>query len=212
MSSNRYHCDCGGNRGALSCAMNGWYGSQSAYYNGPCPNVNGEYACWRDDNDEVRGERRGDRRGEHRCGCCRGRGDRDGNDEIVRGAFASPTPLSVITGAAIPLIACGKPCDIDSVGGTVQIEEKGVYYAAYTVTLPAGETLTTTLTPTLNGAVLPAGILEVDSAAAGALPVFSGQVIFYAGDCDRFALTTSEAITSTSGAPLVTAEVMRISE
>ena len=191
MSSNRWNC---GN-GYLQYAC-------GPYYAGPCPNANG--VC---DEREARGD---DGRRGRDC-CCQRRGGRD-EEQILKAQFASPTPLTVTAGAAVPLIACGRPSGMIPVGGAVQIEDAGVYYASITATLPGGKELTTTLTPTLNGAMLPAGIVEVAPAAARALPIFSGQVIFRARGCDHFAVTTSEAITSTAAAPLINVELMRIGE
>ena len=203
-----YKNNCCGNYGALASAMNGcgWNGVQPAYYNGPCPTAGGDYGWNGPGDDEVR-------RGARRCGCCGSdRPDRD-RVERVQGIFTTPALLNVIAGASIPLICCGSPCRIDTVGGTVQIEEEGVYYAAYTMTPPAGETMTTTLTPSLNGVILPAGIVEVDSAAVRSLSAFSGQVIFRAGSCDRFAITSSEAIAIPAApTPVLTVDIMRISE
>lgn len=199
MSGNRWNCN--GRVSPAGCG-NGW--NNNPYYNGPCPNADGDYAARGEQFDE-------ERRFAPDC-CCQRRGERPPRARVM-GRFASPSPLSVIAGAPVPLVACGDPCGVDCVGGAVQFKSDGVYVATLTATVPAGETLTATLTPTLNGAVLPAGIMEIDPAAAGALPVFATQVIFRACSCDHFALTTSEAITSAAaGVPLVNAEVLRISE
>ena len=132
----------------------------------------------------------------------------------MRGAFVSPMPLSVAAGANIPLICCGPSCGINAVGGAIEFEQAGVYYATYALTMPAGETLTTTLTPTLNGAILPAGMLEMEATAERAVPAGpAAQVIFYAEAGDRFALTTSEAISlPAAGTPLLSVDSMRIDD
>ena len=184
-----YSCNSQNNRNLLAGLRCGC-GNFSPFYNGPCPDANG---CWGGCGGPA---------AERRCGC-----------PLVKGAFVCPVPLNVIAGASIPLSACGRPSGIDCVGGTVEVEEKGVYYAAYSLTVPAGTTMTTTLTPTLNGAVLQAGVTEVDTAEAGDVPVFSGQVIFAAEDGDRFAITSSEALAMpASPAPALSVELMRITD
>lgn len=203
-----YKCNCG-NPAPFGGVLNacGWNYTPSPYYNGPCPTAGGEYR-WEGEENAPEA-----RRSRSACGCCPGERPNPGREERVRGSFTTPPLLNVIPGASIPLVPCGRPCDIDTMGGAVQIEKSGVYYATYTLTPPAGEALTTTLMPTLNGVMLPAGMVEVGGEVARAVSGFSGQIVFCANSCDRFALTTSEALSvPASGTPLLTMELTRIGE
>ena len=199
MSGNRWNCN--GRVSPAGCG-NGW--NNNPYYNGPCPNADGDYAARGEHFDE-------ERRFAPDC-CCQRRGERPPRARVM-GRFASPSPLSVIAGAPVPLVACGDPCGVDCMGGAVQFKSDGVYVATLTATVPAGEALTTTLMPTLNGVMLPAGMVEVGGEVARAVSGFSGQIVFCANSCDRFALTTSEALSvPASGTPLLTMELTRIGE
>ena len=128
-------------RNLLRYACGGWNNPCSPYYNGPCPDADGGFAGTS-------------------CGC-RPRPGNGGAERSAQGRFMSPMPLNTIAGACVPLMPCGDPCGLETAGGAVEIKDAGVYYAAYTLSLPAGTALTTTLTPTLNGAALPAGAVEV---------------------------------------------------
>lgn len=185
----------------------------SPYYNGPCPTVGGEYNGNGNGNGSGNDDDRNCRRHDDDRDECRRRRRRRGYDrENIQGYFFTPSPLTVAAGAAIPFLP-GCTCyggGMDTAGGgMVEIEEEGVYYAAYTVMAPAGTALETTLTPCLNGLPLLAGVVDTADAAE---PV-SGQVIFRADEDDMFALTTAAAISiAAAPMPVISMNILRIGD
>lgn len=166
------------------------------YYEGPCPDAEGNYRCGRDGEDERDGG--GRRRGRH----CRG------NDF---GIFSAMLPMAVAPNGIIPLV---NNCCVRGEGfpvncGLVSIEEAGTYLATYTVRVPEGQAVASTFTLNVNDASQSSAISEV----GGEGPVgFTAQAIFDVNDRATLALRSSEAInlTETSAQPLVTLSLVKI--
>ena len=166
------------------------------YYDGPCPDAEGNYCCGRDDGDER--ERGGWRRGRH----CRG------NDF---GIFSAMLPIAVAPNGVIPLVnnSCVSHKGFPVNSGLVTIEEAGTYLATYTVRVPEGQAVASTFTLNVNDASQSSAISEV----GGEGPVgFTAQAIFDVSDHATLALRSSEAInlTETSAQPLVTLSLVKI--
>ena len=163
------------------------------FYDGRCPDVNGEYDCGRDDD-------------HHRCRRCR----RRRNGEF--GIFTAMLPLAVAANGIIPLVSSNGFCASGGFpvnSGLITIEEEGTYLATYTVRVPEGQTVETTLTLNVNDASQSTAITEI----GGAGPVsFTAQAIFDVSEGATVSLRSSEAIniTETSTQPLVTLSLIRL--
>ena len=198
MASNNRCGGCGrrnsnNNYGCLNCVGGRGRWDNYPFYDDMCPDANGDYERDRDD------ER-------HRRRRCRRR--RSGEF----GIFTAMLPLAVAANGIIPLV--NGNCFCSSGGfpvnsGLITIEEEGTYLATYTVRVPEGQTLTTTLTLNVNDASQSSAITEV----GGEGPVaFTAQAIFDVSDCATLSLRSSEAIniTETSSQPLVTLSLVKL--
>ena len=202
--ANNYRCgDCGrrdsNNRyGCLSCLGEGrrcW--DNYPYYNGPCPDRNGNYETVRGGYDDGYG----------RCD-----GGRPRDRETKYGIFTAMLPMAVAPNGIIPLVNsnCYCPCgDFAVNSGLITVEEAGTYLATYTVRVPEGQTLTTNITLNVNDASQSSAITEV----GGAGPVsFTAQAICDVCERSTISLRTSEAISITepSVQPLVTLSLVKM--
>ena len=155
-----------------------------------CDRCNRCDRCDRCDQDEpveqVRGNSRSNRNGRRRDRCCCRFSD------STSAVFTASTPLAVSANGIVPLLMYnpGRDCVFTPSGGSVRLEEAGTYLAMYTVQVPEGAELTSTLTLNVNGvAQYPATLQQTASN-----PVSTVQTIFDAEEGDTVSLRTSEAI------------------
>lgn len=181
MANNR-NCGCGRRRGCLNsvrCAR--WDGFP--YYNGVCPDTDGEYEAVRDSGGEC------DDGGRPRCGWK----SRYGRFCECYGLFMANVPMVVAANGVIPLIGgCGSGPDFCVNSGQIVVKDPGTYLATYTARAPEGLAADTTITLNVNEISQPSAIttLAADTAV-------TGQAIITAGENAVVSLRTSEAITST---------------
>ncbi len=207
--ANNHRCGCSGRRnpnnyyGCLDSigGRNGWdcgpcYGGP--YYSGPCPDSDGRYCG---------GE---DRRQEWDDGCRRRRRCRGGRC----GVFTAMLPVAVAANGVIPLVnsrCIGDADDFKVNSGMVTIEEEGTYLATYTVRVPEGQALDSTVTLNVNDASQASAVSEVGGEGPSS---FTAQAIFDVSDRASLTLRSSGAInlTETSAQPLVTLSLVRLNE
>ena len=209
--ANNYRCgDCGrrdsNNRyGCLSClgeSRRCW--DNYPYYNGPCPDRNGNYEA------EVRG---GNGQGCWPCDGGRRCEDRGPCEQRSKyGLFTAMLPMAVAPNGIIPLVNSNCLCpggDFSVNCGLITVEEAGTYLATYTVRVPEGQSLTSNITLNVNDACQSSAITEV----GGEGPVsFTAQAICDVNERSTITLRTSDAInlTDPSVQPLVTLSLVRI--
>lgn len=202
--ANNYRCgDCGrrdsNNRyGCLNCLNENrrcW--DSYPYYNGPCPDRNGNYESVRGGYDD---------------GC----GSYDGGKSAERrskyGIFSAMLPMAVAPNGIIPLVSGNCFCpggDFAVNSGLITVEEAGTYLATYTVRVPEGQTLTSNITLNVNDASQSTAITEVGGEGPAS---FTAQAICEMCGRSTVSLRSSEAInlTDPSVQPLVTLSLMRI--
>lgn len=163
------------------------------YYAGPCPNTDGEYDC--DEDGEENGAR-GRRRRNRPC----------------YGMFMAMAPTAVAPNGIIPLVGCNGLYYDEKLavnGGMITIEEGGTYLASYTVRVPEGAEVDSTITLNVNDASQSSAIANV---GGGAPNSFTAQAIFEACDRSTVTLRSSDAInvTDTSAQPLFTLSLVRL--
>ena len=205
--ANKHRCGCSGrndrnsNRsyGCLNSLESRYRWDNYPYYGGPCPDANGavndiDSAC---DREERHGRRRG-RRGRRDC----------------FGLFSAMLPMAVAANGIVPLVGnCGCPVgdgfNVNS--GLVTVKEEGTYLATYTVRLPEGADVNSTITLNVNDASQSSAITQVGGAGPGC---FTAQAIFDAGDDSTVTLRSSEAIniTEPSAQPLFTLSLVKLEE
>lgn len=205
--ANKHRCGCSGrndrnsNRsyGCLNSLESRYRWDNYPYYGGPCPDMNGAA----DDNDCAcdRDERRG-----------RGRGRRGRRDSF--GLFSAMLPMAVAANGIIPLVGnCGCPggdgFNVNS--GLVTVKEEGIYLATYTVRLPEGAEVNSTITLNVNDASQSSAITQVGGAGPGS---FTAQAIFDVCGDATVTLRSSEAIniTEPSAQPLFTLSLVKLEE
>jgi len=208
--ANNYRCgDCGrrdsNNRyGCLnSLGENRRCWDNYPYYNGPCPDKNGNYESVRGGYDDGCGS--------YDCGrpCD---GGKSSERRSKYGIFSAMLPMAVAPNGIIPLVNsnCFCPCGDFAVNcGLITVEEAGTYLATYTVRVPEGQTLTSNITLNVNDACQSTAITEV----GGQGPVsFTAQAICDMCERSTVSLRSSEAInlTNPSVQPLVTLSLVRI--
>ena len=218
--ANNYRCgDCGrrdsNNRyGCLNClgeSRRCW--DNYPYYNGPCPDRNGNYETVRSANGNGNGCGSWD--GCESWDSCDG-GRSDGNRPPERrskyGIFSAMLPMAVAPNGIIPLVNSNCFCqggDFAVNCGMITVEKAGTYLATYTVRVPEGQTLASNITLNVNDACQSTAITEV----GGEGPVsFTAQAICDMCERSTVALRSSEAInlTDPSVQPLVTLSLVQI--
>lgn len=190
--ANVNNCGCSGRRngyGCLGCLGDRYRCGNYPYYGGPCPDVDGCYG-------EAYRERCVRRPG----GCF--------------GMFSAMLPMAVAANGIIPLV--GNNCmsnvkDFPVNSGLITVEEKGTYLASYTVRLPEGAALDSTITLNVNDASQSSAITNVGGEGPAG---FTAQAIFDVADRATVALRSSEPInlTDSSAQPLVTLSLVRLDE
>lgn len=152
-SNNRYGC-----LNSLSENRRCW--DNYPYYNGPCPDRNGNY-------ESVRGSY-GDGCGSYDGGrpCDGGRpydGGRPSERRSKYGIFSAMLPMAVAPNGIIPLVNnnCFCPCgDFAVNSGMITVEEAGTYLATYTVRVPEGQAMASTFTLNVNDASQSSAVVE----------------------------------------------------
>jgi len=142
------------------------------------------------------------------CGCDRCCGHHNHGDCPVYGLFSSGVPLTVTAGAAIPLATTSvSNHDFTVSNGAVTINCCGTYMATYTVNVPAGAEVDTTIVMNVNGIAQPSTLLNVDVAGS-----YTGQTVFKANAGTTVSLVSSAAfsITEPVGQNIVTLTLTRI--
>ena len=143
------------------------------------------------------------------CGCnCTGCGCDHHCRCPVYGLFSANTPLSVTAGAAIPLSATNiSDHDFTVSNGTVTIKRCGTYLATYTVNIPSGAELDTTIVMNVNGVAQPSTLLNVSAAGS-----YTGQTVFKANCGTTVSLVSSAAfsVTDPVGQNIVALTLTRI--
>ena len=208
--SNNYRCgDCGrrdsnnryGCLNSLSESRRCW--DNYPYYNGPCPDRNGNYESVRAGYNDGCGSYECDRSYD---------GGKSSERRSKYGIFSAMLPMAVAPNGIIPLANnyCFCPGGDFAVNcGLITVEEAGTYLATYTVRVPEGQTLTSNITLNVNDACQSTAITEV----GGEGPVsFTAQAICEMCERSTVALRSSEAInlTDPSVQPLVTLSLVRI--
>ena len=147
------------------------------YYNGCCPDANG--ACG-DPRDEDRED----------CGC--GRERRRACRQC--GIFTATLPMAMAANGVVPLVggACmGLNNDFPVSCGLITLQDEGTYLATYSVRMPEGADVKSTISLTVNDASQASAVTMVGGAAPNS---FTAQAIFDVHDRATVALRSSEAI------------------
>ena len=192
--ANNNRCGCSDRRngnngfGCLGCLNRRCRWEGFPYYMGPCPDANGGYECDCEDSFRPR-----------RCGRC------------DFGIFTAMLPMAVAANGTIPLVKgnCGVGDGFAVNSGLVTVEEAGTYLATYTVRLPEGADVNSTMTLNVNDASQSPAIMQV----GGTGPVgFTAQAMIDVPERSAIALRTSEAInvTESSQQPLVTLTLVKV--
>ena len=191
-------CGCGSRRhsnngyGCLDCCRR-W--ENYPYYSGPCPDANGCYCYDRDDAPDRCNRRE----------CC----DRRGRCDF--GLFSAMLPMAVTANGIIPLVnnSCVNAADFPVNSGLISVEESGTYLATYTVRVPEGAALDSTITLNVNDASQSSAIAQVGGEAPGGV---TAQAIFDVNERATVTLRSSEAIniTDTSAQPLFTLSLVKL--
>lgn len=182
------------NYGCLSCVGGRGRWDNYPFFDGVCPDANGEYDCDRDNwRDRCRRERR-----------------RRGDGDI--GIFTAMLPMAVAPNGVIPLVNGNCFCAPGGFPvncGLITVEEEGTYLATYTMRVPEGQAVTTTLSLNVNDACQTSAVAEVGGQGPNC---FTAQAIFDVCDHATVALRSSEAInlTETSAQPLVTLSLVKL--
>lgn len=198
-NNNRCGCNRRNSNNGYGC-LNSVYGSRRwdnfPYFDGYCPDADGNYDNGNDNED------RDDR------DCRRRRRRRKGRDF---GLFTAMLPMAVTANGIIPLAnnncLCSNDFPVNS--GLITVEESGTYLATYTVRAPEGATLDTTVTLNVNDASQSSAIAEVGGTAPTGT---TAQAIFEVNDYATVTLRSSEAIniTETSAQPLFTLSLVKL--
>lgn len=196
-NNNRCGCSRRNSNNAYGClnSVGGRYRWDNyPYYGGPCPDAEGVYEC-ENDNDDDRD-----------CRCRRGR------RRCRFGLFSAMLPMAVAANGIVPLASnncMGTVNEFPVNSGLITVEEEGTYLATYTVRVPEGQTVDSTLTLNVNDASQSSAVVEV----GGEGPTgFTGQAIFDVRDRSTVTLRSSDAInlTETAVQPLVTLTLVRL--
>ena len=188
-------CGCGPRRnnnsyGCLNSVGGRYRWDDYPYYPGPCPDVNGCYdnGNGNDDDCEYRRHRR------------RGRCD--------FGLFTAMLPMAVTANGIIPLAYnnCMSDNGFPVNSGLITIEEGGTYLATYTVRVPEGAALDSTITLNVNDASQSSAIAQTNGSSTTA------QAIFDVSDRATLTMRSSEAIniTDPSAQPLFTLSLIKL--
>ena len=204
--ANNHHRYCR-RRGCMNMACGRW--ENYPYYNGPCAGTEGTYRCDCNENEQDNrdcGER-------DRCGRCDRRCRRRWCGNCCAAMFLAYQPMAIAANGIVPLVA-NNPCrnsDFDVNSGLITLEEQGVYLATYTVRVPEGATLDTTLTLNVDDASQSSAITQIASGGTGT-SAYSGQAIFEADEGATVALRSSDAISVTDSAiqPMFTLSLVRL--
>ncbi len=163
------------------------------YYDGPCPDAEGVYDCC----DERRGDNGGRR-------CCR---------RPCFGMFTAMAPMAMAANGIIPLVNSNFCSDsaLKVNSGMVSIDESGTYLATYTVRVPEGAEIDSTITLNVNDASQSSAITQVGGAAPAC---FTGQAIFDVCDRATVTLRSTDAInlTDPSVQPVFALSLMRLDQ
>lgn len=206
--ANKYRCGCGSRRnsnsyGCLDSVNARWRWENFPYYDGPCPDVDGDY-CNDTGNDSG-------------CNCDCDRCDRCDRRRCRRrgmccGLFTAMLPMAVTANGIVPLGVTG--ClngkeDFALNSGLITLKRAGTYMATYTVRVPEGATLDTIATLNVNDASQSSAITQVGGTAPYAT---TAQAVFEADAGDTVTLRTSEAINiaTTNAQPLFTLSLMKL--
>ena len=190
--ANMNRCGCGQRRnnhngyGCLGSVGSNRCWNNYPYYVGPCPDADGCY------------ERDGDR-------------DGGGRGRCDYGLFSAMLPMAVTANGIIPLVnnSCVNAADFPVNSGLITVEESGTYLATYTVRVPEGSELDSTITLNVNDASQSSAIAEVGGEAPSSV---TAQAIFDVNDRATVTLRSSEAInlTDTSPQPLFTLSLVKL--
>ena len=191
--ANLYRCGCGqrrnsNNYGCLeSLDRRRW--DNYPYYPGPCPDANGNYGC----------------------GCDRYEGDNCRRGRCDFGLFSAMLPMAVTANGIVPLVKSSGMTGIDFPvnSGLITVEESGTYLATYTVRVPEGAALDSTITLNVNDASQSSAIAQVGGEAPASV---TAQAIFDVNERATVTLRSSEAIniTDTSAQPLFTLSLVQL--
>ena len=107
--------------------------------------------------------------------------------------FMAMLPIAVAANGVVPL-APNNPCrngDFEVNSGMVSIEESGTYLATYTVRVPEGADLASTITLNVNDASQSSAITQVGGTAPNS---FTAQAVFDVYDRATVTLRSTDAI------------------
>ena len=198
--ANNNGCGCSGHRnsnngyGCLNNVGMRYRWDNYPYYPGPCPDADGVYDC----GDEDRNDRK--------CRCRKRRRRPD------FGVFTAMAPMAVAANGIIPLVNSNCMCIGEGIAvnsGMITVAEEGTYLATYSVRVPEGAELASTITLNVNDASQSTAVAEV----GGAAPFSStAQAIFEVGDHATVTLRSSEPInvTESSQQPLFTLSMIKL--
>jgi len=205
--ANNNGCGCSGRHnynsgfGCLSSVGRRYRWDNYPYYGGPCPDEDGVYDCDGDDREEKGG----------RCGS-RGRQRRRRRHCQHSGIFMGMMPMAVAPNGIVPLINNSCLCGGDGFSvnsGMVSIEKGGTYLATYTVRIPEGTALDSTITLNVNDASQSSAIAEVGGDGPQS---YTAQAIIDVNDYATVTLRSTEAINiaNTSPQPLFTLSLVQL--
>lgn len=171
-------------------ALNSLYGCRNyPYYTGPCPNACG---CYPDYPSPI---------------------DPEPQMMGAIGSFYALGPVSVAAGGAVALTASMvNPRYFAVSGSSITIRQPGTYRAMYTLNVPTGLAVNTVMSLGLDGAVVAASGVDVETTTDTATANFAGQTIFTARAGDVLNLDSLSAlnITSATTDPVFTLILERI--
>lgn len=107
----------------------------------------------------------------------------------VYGLFSANIPLAVTSGAAIPLTANTTSCnDFTVSNGSVTINRCGTYLATYTINIPAGAEIDTSIVMNVNGIAQSSTLMNITAVGS-----YTGQTVFKANAGTTVSLVSNAA-------------------
>ena len=134
---------------------------------------------------------------------------------MCSGMFLAYLPMAVSANGIIPL-RVNNPCrnsDFDVNSGLITLKSQGTYLATYSVRMPEGAQMNTTVTLNVDDASQSSAITQINATGDGTSG-YTAQAIFEADEGATVSLRTSDAIgvTESSSQPLFSLSLVQLTE
>lgn len=149
------------------------------------------------------------------CGCGNGGTCDCALPAPIYGMFTASAPLTVTSGAGIPLVSGAGTGDFTVYSGNITLQQPGVYLATITLQMPGDTAADGVLNLNLNGSPLPAARIALNfTTSDGNAATYSSQTIFTAAEGAMLSLTpdSSFSIPGVSGQTLITLTLVKLGD